>query len=297
MPSPAEEAGEAEIHDDDGDPPDLVDEQEEEDQLIIEYREHLNRGVRGGGDRRVGSEYHACWLRSRSFAKAAESAIGWSDEPEVMDVDDPPVQLKSKEQRLEDAIGPDRMKLLKLLGVSSDIANSPCFESDGCFGPIVVEEDPAVMAIEDFVETDIILTLDSGCVDHLADMADMPGYACVLESSPGSRRGQNFVVGNGNKVRNEGQVRLQMAITDGSNQSLSSVFQVAEITRPLMSVSRICDQDLECLFTKTCAKVLKPNGEVVATFERDGGLYTSRMRLRAPRPTAVGPSGFARPER
>ena len=89
---------------------------------------------------------------------------------------------------------------------------------------------------------------------------------------------------------------MRMGTTDGSNQELNSIFQVAEITRPLMSVSRICDQDLECLFSKSCAKVLTPSGEVVATFERDGGLYTAKMRLRAPKPTAVDPAGFARPE-
>ena len=59
------------------------------------------------------------------------------------------------------------------------------------------EEDPAVTAIGDFVETDIVLTLDSGCVDLLVDMPDMPGYSCRLEESPGSKRGQKFIVGNG----------------------------------------------------------------------------------------------------
>ena len=101
------------------------------------------------------------------------------------------------------------------------------------------------MAINDLSETGIIITLDSGCVDHLADMADMPGYACVLEDSPGSKRWQRFVVGIGQRVRNEGQVRLQMTTKDGNAQNLSSIFQVAEITRPLVSVSRICDQHLE----------------------------------------------------
>ena len=207
-----------------------------------------------------------------------------------MDVDEQPVPMRTRDQRLEEAIGPERMKLLRILGVSGDV-------SDGCFGPITAEDDPAVMAVEEFVETDIVITLDSGCVDHLADMADMPGYACVLEPSPGSRRGQNFIVGNGSKVKNEGQVRLRMGTTDGSNQELNSIFQVAEITRPLMSVSRICDQGLDCLFTHNGAKVLTPSGEVVATFERDGGLYTAKMRLRAPKPSAIDPAGFARPER
>ena len=161
-----------------------------------------------------------------------------------------------------------------------------------------------MMAIGEFIETEITITLDSGCVDHLADMADIPGYACVLESSPGSRRGQRYIVGDGGKVKNEGQVRLQMTTTDGSSKDLCSVFQVAEITRPLMSVSRICDQDLDCWFSKKFAKILDSDGKVLAVFERVGGLYEAKMKLRAPKPLEttdtsgkVDPSTFARPAR
>ena len=74
---------------------------------------------------------------------------------------------------------------------------------------------------------------------------------------------------------------------------MSSVFQVAEITRPLMSVSRICDQDMTCVFDKTQAKVLDASGNVVARFDRDGGLYTCTMRLRKPVSDAGNNTGFA----
>ena len=36
------------------------------------------------------------------------------------------------------------------------------------------EEDPSVMSLEDLLETDILLTLDSGCCDHIVVMADAP---------------------------------------------------------------------------------------------------------------------------
>ena len=47
------------------------------------------------------------------------------------------------------------------------------------------EDDPAVMSMEDFVETDLLLTLDSGCCDHDVDMADAPGYICLRPSPIG----------------------------------------------------------------------------------------------------------------
>ena len=296
VPPPTDEPGKGETHDD-GDIPELVD--DVVDPVVEEYYRHLSQcsGVFGGrGNRRVGSEYHQTWLHSRSFVTSVAHALDAPEcEYEVMEADDD--LSVNKSEILEQAIGSDRMKLLSVLGVSEEIANI------ACFGPITVEDDPAALAIADFVETDIVITLDSGCVDHLADMADMPGYACALEPSPGSKRGQAFIVGNGSKVKNKGQVRLQMKTTDGKAQSLNSIFQVAEITRPLMSVSRICDQGLECLFTKEGAKILTQKGEVVAAFEREGGLYTATMRLKAPRPSdepsgAPGnSSGFARPLR
>ncbi len=75
---------------------------------------------------------------------------------------------------------------------------------------------------------------------------------------------------------------------------MSSVFQVAEITSPLMFVSRICDQDMVCIFEKDHARVVDPKGNVVARFERDGGLYTCTMKLRKPEPSNTN-VGFARP--
>ena len=208
-------------------------------------------------------------------------------------------------QKLEAALGSDRMSLLKILGVDDDIAATPSVTMDGfsaCFGPITVSESSEAMNVCDVVETKVRLTLDSGCVDHIADLADVPGYRCVLEPSAGSKRWQNFVVGNGAGVPNEGQVRLRMKTAEG--KLMASVFQVAEITRPLMSVSKICDQDIFCLFSKKEARVITESGDVLAVFQRDGGLYTAEMTLCAPIQNyedklgvKAKPSHFSRPAR
>ena len=129
------------------------------------------------------------------------------------------------------------------------------------------------MSMADFVETDIVLTLDSGCCDHIVDMADIPGYACVLAPSPGSKRNQKIVVGNGGRVKNQGQVDLRMSTKgDTASSDLHSVFQVAEITRPLMSVSLITDLGLHCIFDDKKAEVMNDKGEILCAFERKGGL-------------------------
>ena len=146
-------------------------------------------------------------------------------------------------------------------------------------------------------DRDIEVTLDSGCVDHVLDASETPGY-CVVES-PGSMRKQKFIVGSGHKIPNKGQVHLNLEADGGSGASaIGAIFQVAAITRPLMSVSKICDQDLICTFTKEKASVTNKHGEIICEFIRRGGLYVANMRLKRPSSDPPGPSmPFARPDR
>ena len=105
----------------------------------------------------------------------------------------------------------------------------------------------------------------------------------MISESAGSRRKQNFIVGNGQKVPNQGQVDLNLqASVDGRPSMLRSCFQVAEITRPLMSVSRVCDQGFACTFNSKEARIVDENGVAICTFERRGGLYVTTMRLKRP---------------
>ena len=83
------------------------------------------------------------------------------------------------------------------------------------------------------------------------DSEDAPGY--TVSESPASRRGQGFVVGNGARLPNEGQAQLNLETgsADATVRDLASRFQVAEIKRPRMSVSKTCDAGLTCVFNST----------------------------------------------
>ena len=73
---------------------------------------------------------------------------------------------------------------------------------------------------------------------------------------------------------------------------VNTTFQVAKVSRPLMSVGRLCDSGMRVIFEKNLAKAVAPNDAVVCVFERQpGGLYTTRFKLKKPPPT----SGFPRP--
>ena len=82
--------------------------------------------------------------------------------------------------------------------------------------PVTVEESKIIpLAAEEWVDKWIELTLDSGCCEHVLDLADAPGYAIVITTPLGSRRGQNVVVGNGQNVQNEGEINLKIILENG----------------------------------------------------------------------------------
>ena len=115
---------------------------------------------------------------------------------------------------------------------------------------------------------------------------DMLGY--LLEPSPGSKRNQQLMMGDGGKIANQGQKQLRLA-SPVQNSDIKSIFQIAAVTRPLMSVGMICDEGLKVDFDAKVATVRDKTGRDICRFDRQSsGLYVAKLKLRAP--------GFGRPE-
>ena len=95
-----------------------------------------------------------------------------------------------------------------------------------------------------------------------------------------------FIVGNGERIPNEGEVKLNLEAPNGQGgaRQLLSTFQSARVTRPLMSVSQICDHGFKCIFDKNKAAVVDADMKPQFVCERRGGLYMSPMKLKAPAP-------------
>ena len=116
---------------------------------------------------------------------------------------------------------------------------------------------------------------------------DCRGYK--LGESPGSRRGQEFLMGDGGTIPNLGQATLNLTDTS-ADRDLQSTFQVAAVTRPLMSVGKMCDAGHTVTFNDVMAVVYAKDGSELARFHRtNGGLYVAKLKLR-------NPAGFTRPE-
>ena len=76
------------------------------------------------------------------------------------------------------------------------------------------EYDEVLLGDWEDIETEV--TLDLGCVDHAMDAAEAPGY-CILESA-GSKRKQNFVVGNGQRCPNKGEMHFNLEARVGGQK-------------------------------------------------------------------------------
>ncbi len=77
-------------------------------------------------------------------------------------------------------------------------------------------------------------------------------------------------------------------------QHISQEVQVMEVTRPLHSISMVCDNDFDVVFTKTeglvipagllseVLAIVRQKKQVRATYTRKGGLYVAKMRVTNP---------------
>ena len=140
--------------------------------------------------------------------------------------------------------------------------------------------DQVLMANDAWEDIEFEVALDSGSVVHVCAPGDCPGY--MLQESPGSKRGQEFQMGDGGLIKNLGQKQLNLS-DSMIGRDVQSVFQIAAVTRPLMSVGRICDEGHEITFNNICAVVRTKEGEELCRFSREpGGLYVAKLKLRSP---------------
>jgi len=135
-------------------------------------------------------------------------------------------------------------------------------------------------------EIEVCVAADSGCGDHVMSKEHCPGY--LVQPSVASKAGKGFIAAGGNKIANEGEACLNLR---SGKQKMTSTFQIARVTRPLMSVGKICDAGHEVLFTRTHAIVRNLQGREICRFARKGGLYLLNFKLRSPKDPAK-PTGF-----
>ena len=151
------------------------------------------------------------------------------------------------------------------------------------------------MAVEEPQFVPIDITWDTAAMDHVVNELDVPGHA--VEESAMSRRGQNFQNASGKGMPNRGEVHTVMIceMSGGRRQKVKSTLQVTDVTRPLWSIPKLLDnqidEDSEVVFKKKVAFARDSKGRVFASATRKpNGLYVSNFQLANPRHP-----GFGRP--
>ena len=137
------------------------------------------------------------------------------------------------------------------------------------------EEPEPVMATSEKVK--MHPAADSGSVDHCTHPKDLP--KSVRVTPPGRPRG--FVGAKGDDIDHYGSAEVTLEQTDG--QEINCTMQLADVCRPLHSVSKIAGNAGDMFFKKNCAYVV-PEGvfdEILAVvrhlakYPRKGGLYVA----------------------
>ena len=87
-------------------------------------------------------------------------------------------------------------------------------------------------------------------------------------------------MGDGGTIANFGQKSLNLTDDD---HGLRSVFQIAAVTRPYMSVGKICDEGHNITVDAVQAVVRGEGGAELCKIHRTpGSVYVAKMRLRNP---------------
>ena len=111
--------------------------------------------------------------------------------------------------------------------------------------------------------------MDSGCIEHVAPPEIAPGVAAT--PSELSMAGQCYSVANGEDIPNVGEKTFE-AITEGGQRGTMTT-QLAEVTKPLMSVGQTCDNGNVVLFHRRGGFILNLETRALTPFERIAGNY------------------------
>jgi len=236
------------------------------------------------------------WLRNlESYAEGTATRTVWPDEDENAEIgssgDMKHGQADGMSWMQASNPGIDVQKVYDIVQNTGEmIQNTGEMTSDTEAMPLELEDfEDEVFVAE--IKRVVKVAIDSGAGSHVMSPADLEGYA--LEPSPASIRGKGFVAANGGRIDNLGQCHIKMG-QRGEN-GMKTTVQVAEVSRPLMSVSQICDahSDNRVIFSASEGIVMR-NGTVLARYPRSGGLYVAEMEIDDAKPAGFRGQGVQR---
>ena len=129
---------------------------------------------------------------------------------------------------------------------------------------------------EGWVRVDCIL--DSGASESVCPISMCPEWP--VEDSPGSKVGLHYTSASGGRIRNRGQQRLPIELSNGTRSH--ALFQVAEVSRPLISVAAVCATGNVVIFGVSGGVIRNLATGAETPFSRVDGIYQFTMWVPPP---------------
>ena len=134
--------------------------------------------------------------------------------------------------------------------------------------------DNAISSIPEATWRELEVTVDSGACDTV-----LPTEECKeirLHESEQSRKGLEYEVANGETIPNLGERRCIM-MTENSSTPKRIAFQVADVHKALLSVTRAADMGYECVLGKAGGYLRDSMSSEKIPIQRKGNLYVMRV--------------------
>ena len=111
--------------------------------------------------------------------------------------------------------------------------------------------------------------MDSGAADHAIPRGWIT-FIAIVESLV-SRMGVTYVAANGSTINNEGEQRVPFMTREGSWMEI--IFQVARVNKPLLSVSKLIDDDIRVMFDKEGSYLYNKRTDDIVRIKRERGVF------------------------
>ena len=115
----------------------------------------------------------------------------------------------------------------------------------------------------------IEVVMDSGAAESVAPSGVAPWIK--TKESPGSREGREYLSASGDTLKNLGEKDLD--VFTGEGVPATTTFQIADVTRPLCSIAKVCDKGNRVIFDSNGGYVEDGWGHK-SYFHRKGNIYT-----------------------
>ena len=118
--------------------------------------------------------------------------------------------------------------------------------------------------------------MDSGAAENVGPPSMAPTVPTL--DSPGSLRGQAYIAAGHERIPNLGQQTLNVMTNEG--YETQTVYQIAEVTRPLTAVGTTCDKGNIVVYGPHGGCIYNRETGIQTDFNRRGGIYELDLWMR-----------------